>query len=72
MLRRLEGGTSSWPGCVCPSVEQRNIFIYYSRYSTPYLSGEGEEGGLGGGSCGVRTRDVVIRRYRTTGIYTFG
>ena len=47
--------------------------IYYSRYSTPYLSGEGEEGGLdGGGCCGERTRDVVIRRYRTTGIYTFG
>ena len=23
--------------------------IYYSRYSTPYLSGEGEEGGLDGG-----------------------
>ena len=47
--------------------------IYYSRYSTPYLSGEGEEGGLdGGGSCGERTRDVVIRCYRMTGIYTFG
>ena len=47
--------------------------IYYSRYSTPYLSGEGGEGGLvGGGCCGERTRDVVIRRYRTTGIYTFG
>ena len=47
--------------------------IYYSRYSTPYLSGEGEEGGLvGGGSCGERTRDMIIRRYRTTGIYTFG
>ena len=46
--------------------------IYYSKYSTPYLSGEGEEGGLGGGGCGVRTRDIVIRRYRTTGIYTFG
>ena len=24
-----------------------------------------------GGSCGERTRDVVIRRYRMTGIYTF-
>ena len=46
--------------------------IYYSRYSTPYLSGEGEEGGLDDGSCGERTRDVIIRRYRTTGIYTFG
>ena len=47
--------------------------IYYSGYSTPYLSGEGKGGGLdGGGCCGERTRDVVIRRYRTTGIYTFG
>ena len=25
----------------------------------------------GGGCCGKRTRDVVIRRYRMTGIYTF-
>ena len=45
--------------------------IYYSRYSTPYLGGEGEEGGLDGGSCGGKTRDIIIRRYRTTGIYTF-
>ena len=27
---------------------------------------------IGGGSCGKRTRDVIIRCYRTTGIYTFG
>ena len=47
--------------------------IYYSRYSTPYLSGEGEEGGLvGGGSCGERTRDIVIRHNMMTGVYTFG
>ena len=56
-----------------PMLSSAIYSIYYSRYSTPYLSGEGEEGGLvGGGNCGERTRDIFFRRYRMTGIYTFG
>ena len=47
--------------------------IYYNRYSTPYLSGEGEREDLVVVVVVVREQEtLVIRRYRTTGIYTFG
>ena len=54
-------------------VEQCSVCsIYYSRYSTPYLSGEGKRGDCADDCCGRRTRDVIISHYRMTGIYTFG
>ena len=35
-------------------------FIYYSRYSTPYLSGEGEEGGLMVVGVVVREQETLL------------
>ena len=77
VCQALSIGSDAWPARGIQSRPDRLLSstiysIYYSRYSTPYLSGEERRGTGVGGSCVERIRDVVIRRYRTTGIYTFG